>query len=455
MTGVMDRFSTFVLEPNVPDEALARAALLMTDTLGVAAGASIMEAGIIARETAIEMFQAAPENQVPLLFDGRPVSPAGAAFALATQIDNLDAHDGYNPVKGHIGCAAVPALFSFAADKPNLSGRDALAALAISYEVAARAGKALHATVSDYHTSGAWNALGVAALGCSLAGANADILRQAIGIAEYHGPRSQMMREIANPTMLHDGSGMGALVGVMAANMALRGFTGAPAVTVEDEAAEEHWATLGTEWTILDNYIKPYPVCRWAHAAIDGVRKLRMDHALSEHDVAGVTVRTFKEAACLFAGMPESSSQAQYSLPFACATMLLHGEVGVEHLTGDALADPKIAEIIRRIDVVEADNHNARFPQGRWSDVTIELTDGLAIHSGDIAARGGPDTPLGLDEVEQKFMTLCSGVMSSRRAATLWEAGNGLCDPGAKFAEFAALANAPLETDEGQLKRIA
>jgi hypothetical protein len=70
--------------------------------------------------------------------------------------------------------------------------------------------------VSDYHTSGAWNALGVAALGCRLR-ACPDTLRHALGIAEYHGPRSQMMREIANPTMLHDGSGMGALVGMMAA----------------------------------------------------------------------------------------------------------------------------------------------------------------------------------------------------------------------------------------------
>ena len=50
-----------------------------------------------------------------------------------------------------------------------------------------------------------------------LKGGDADTLRQAIGIAEYHGPRSQMMREIDNPTMLHDGSGWGAMVGVTAA----------------------------------------------------------------------------------------------------------------------------------------------------------------------------------------------------------------------------------------------
>ncbi|WP_224380148.1 hypothetical protein [Roseovarius carneus] len=67
----------------------------------------------------------------------------------------------------------------------------------------------MHASVADYHTSGAWNGLGVAALACRLRGADAGVLRHALGIAEYHGPRSQMMREIDNPTMLHDRSGMG------------------------------------------------------------------------------------------------------------------------------------------------------------------------------------------------------------------------------------------------------
>jgi 2-methylcitrate dehydratase PrpD len=128
----------------------------------------------------------------------------------------------------------VPALCALAEAKPDLTGREALAAMVMAYEVAARAAVALHTSVSDYHTSGAWNGLGVAALGCRLRGLRPDTLRHALGIAEYHGPRSQMMREIANPTMLHDGSGMGALTGMMAVLLAEDGFTGAPAITVED-----------------------------------------------------------------------------------------------------------------------------------------------------------------------------------------------------------------------------
>jgi 2-methylcitrate dehydratase PrpD len=49
-----------------------------------------------------------------------------------------------------------------------------------------------------------------------------------LAIAEYHGPRSQVMKVASNPTMLKDGSGWGAMTGVSAAYMARSGFTGAP-----------------------------------------------------------------------------------------------------------------------------------------------------------------------------------------------------------------------------------
>ena len=134
-----------------------------------------------------------------MLFDGREVSLAGVAYAAATQTDNLDAHDGYNPVKGHIGVAIIPALLALAEQAEPMSGAEMLMLVTLGYEIAGRAGLALHATVSDYHTSGAWNALGVAAMASRMRGLSASLLREAIGIAEYHGPRSQMMRRSRIP----------------------------------------------------------------------------------------------------------------------------------------------------------------------------------------------------------------------------------------------------------------
>lgn len=194
---IFEAISEFSLNTiDMPESAMEMASTLLIDTLGVAAGAVSMEARVIARNHAVR-FHAADRDAdaATVLFDGRRASLSGAAFAAASQIDNLDTHDGYNPTKGHIGCAVVPALCAYGEHHPDLPARDALAGLAMSYEVAARAAIALHGMVSDYHTSGAWNALGVAALGCRLQGLDADGLRHALGIAEYHGPRTQMVRK--------------------------------------------------------------------------------------------------------------------------------------------------------------------------------------------------------------------------------------------------------------------
>ncbi|MEE4188387.1 MAG: MmgE/PrpD family protein, partial [Roseobacter sp.] len=304
MTHSFDRIAGFVADPEVPQTALSMAALLLVDTLGVGAGAHGLKPAQIARDFAIDFHGAAQAgNSATLLFDGRKASIPGAAFAAATQIDNLDGHDGYNPTKGHIGCAVVPGLLAFAEKHPDLGGREALGLLAMSYEIGARSAIALHRTVEDYHTSGAWNGIAVAAIGCALAKARPAQLREAFGIAEYHGPRSQMMREIANPTMLHDGSGMGALTGAMAALLALRGFQGAPAITVEADDVQDIWQDLGERWTIELNYIKPYPVCRWAHAPLDALSAMMRAHDLTAQDIAKLEVRTFRESAALFEGM--------------------------------------------------------------------------------------------------------------------------------------------------------
>lgn len=424
----------------VPEEVLRFAATLLIDTLGVAAGAKTLEVSAISGDFAADFHAAGGAgNAATMLFDGRRVSLPGAAWAVASQIDNLDGHDGYNPTKGHIGAAVVPALFAFAERHPGLTGRAALTALAVGYEVAARAGMSLHATVSDYHTSGAWNGLGVAALGCRLEGADANTLRQALGIAEYHGPRSQMMREIANPTMLHDGSGMGALIGCSAALLALRGFKGAPAITVEAQEIADFWQDLGQRWTLAQNYIKPYPVCRWAHAALDALGGVMAQHALRADQVAGIHVRTFAEAAQLFAGPPETPSQAQYSLHFAVATMLVHGRIGPEHLSGAGLRDAKVLAAIPRITAAEDQRHSARFPQARWSDIEVMLADGRVLRSGDIEARGGPEAPLSDAEVREKLHHMAGHVLPPDRINAIWRMRDALLEPGRKFADLAAL----------------
>ena len=434
----LQRVTEFVLNSSaddIPESTLQQARLLLLDTLGICAAAAPMEAGIKGRDIATRLYGTSDSSvSVPMLFDGRSVSVAGALYAAANQTDNLDGHDGYNPTKGHIGVVAAPALAILAHPSPQLTGRDALAALVVGYEVAGRAAIALHNTVTDYHTSGAWHGLGVVAMAARLRNHTADQLRQALGIAEYHGPRSQMMREIANPTMLHDGASWGALSAMSAVIAAETGFTGAPAVTVEDEAVAKYWADLADVWQTDLQYIKPYPVCRWAHASVDAARELCTTHALAPEDIASITIGSFNNAVALFPGMPATTSEAQYSLAFAVATMIKHGRIGLEHISGDGLTDSAIASLVECVQTKAEPRHEQRYPDGRWADITFRLHDGRTLTSGDVHARGGPERPFMQGDIVAKFDEFAAPVLGQARADKLRDAVLSLTEADAKFS---------------------
>ncbi|MDW3221582.1 MAG: MmgE/PrpD family protein [Paracoccaceae bacterium] len=443
----MSRISQFTFDlqsHQIPVDVVKTVRLLLLDTMGIWIAATPMEAGKLARETSYRLYNTAVAHDCStMMFDGRRASSAGAAFAGATQIDNLDGHDGYNPTKGHIGVAVVPSLFAMAEHIPYLSGLDALAALIVGYEVAGRAGIALHETVSDYHTSGAWNGLGVAAMAARLRNSSPEQLREALGIAEYHGPRSQMMREIANPTMLHDGSGMGALVGLSAIIMAEMGYAGAPAITVEADDVSPYWADLGTFWQTAHQYIKPYPICRWAHAAIDGAGEVCTAHNLRPEHIKYIEIRSFHNAVQLFSGMPETTSMAQYSLPFAVANMIAHGQIGLEHISGKGLCDPVVAELVAKTKMVEDARHESRFPAGRWADVTLHLHDGRILASGDTHARGGPERPFSETDIIDKYMAFAVPVLGKNRAVIIRDTILALDSPTARLADLTRHLVAP------------
>lgn len=447
-SSTLQRVTEFVFNTrpeDIPEPTLQQAALLLLDTLGICAASAPMEAGVKGRELATKLYGATDASTTAaMLFDGREVSMAGALFAAANQTDNLDGHDGYNPTKGHIGVVAVPALAIFAQANQKLPGRDAMAALVVAYEVAGRAGISLHASVTDYHTSGAWNGLGVVAMAARLRSHSPEQLRQGFGIAEYHGPRSQMMREIANPTMLHDGSSWGGLSAMSAVVAAEAGFTGAPAVTIEAEEAAPHWTDLASLWHVDLQYIKPYPVCRWAHASIDAAREVCEANALKPRDIAAIRINSFENAVALYPGMPSTTSEAQYSLAFAVATVIQHGRIGLEHISGNSLKDPAIASLVERIETRTELRHEQRYPEGRWADLEFTLHDGRTLTSGDVHARGGPERPYNQNDIVAKFEEFASPVLGSARAAKLRDAVLRLPDKQASFSAVAECLYSPV-----------
>jgi 2-methylcitrate dehydratase PrpD len=429
-----DRVADFIDGAVVPPEVMDFAALLVLDLIGVAAAGAGLPASRIARNHAARHWAAGPgAPSARLLFDGRSSSLPGAAFALAAALDNLDAHDGWQPSKGHAGAALFPALVALAEAQPALSGREALTALVIGYETAYRAAAALHATTADYHTSGAWNALGCVAIFARLRRLGRGRLREAMGIAEFHAPRSQMMREIANPSMLHDGTAWGAPTGLASALLAEEGFTGAPAALIEFDDAAFAWADLGTDWLTTAQYIKNYPVCRWAHAPIDAALALRAEHGLTEADIAAVEIDTFAYSAALFQGIPASSPVAQYSLAWPVAAALARGRVGVAEVIEASFADPAIGRLTRATTVRVDPVAETAYPTQRLGRVALVLADGRRLAAPLRSASGGPEPPPRAAEIVAKFRAFATPALGAERTAAIESAALGLTEESSNF----------------------
>ena len=106
-------------------------------------------------------------------------------------------------------------------------------------------------------------AVAIAAVTGQIYGLPADQIWHAMGIAEYHGPQ-RMMRVIDHASMLKDGSNRAQWQGSVQLIWPGPALQIAPAITVLDEGLSDIWSDLGRRWRTTEQYIKLWPVCRWA-----------------------------------------------------------------------------------------------------------------------------------------------------------------------------------------------
>jgi len=406
------------LDAPLKTRAIVQDSLL--DIVGVMAGAASNDTSSAMRRFAEQHYPTGAYSS-RLIFGGQRVNVLGAAWAGGFSADSLDAHEGHFKSKGHAGATVVPALLALADalhhQGQSISGHELLTALCIGYETALRAGSALMATSPTYHASGGFSALGVVCAGARLLGFDEPTFRHALGIAEYFSARCPMMRVVQAPTMLRDAHGAGAFAGLNALLMAREGITGAPAETVEDITVAEYWSDIGTRWEIDSQYFKPWPVCRWAQPALTAMLELQRENPQLDADsIETVCVETFYESMCLQGHTPSDADEAQYALAFPLAALIVRGKVGPEEVTGAAIFAEDILALSRRIEVVEAADISARFPDEILSRLTITLKNGAVLVSPVTAARGDPETALSVEELDQKFDLFASGLGAERSA---------------------------------------
>lgn len=415
------RYENWVAElrwEDLPPEVRRQALVCLADVLATAAGAQRLPTSA---QTAALVREQFGDGLVPLWFQRHGSSSAGAAYCNCQCVDSLDCHDGFRPNKGHCGATVVPVAIGAAAQAGgDLPGRELLTAVAIGYEIASRAGLAVHALYAPhYHASGSWASLGAAAAGARLLGLPIEQIDAALGMAEYYAPMSPMLRCTGHPSVVKDAAGPGGWAAAMALVMARRGMVGLPSLLRAEPLGREQVATLGDEWLILRQYFKPCPTCRWAQPAVEGLKLLQAAHDFTAHDVARIDVATFACAADLTHFPPEHTDAAQYSLPWAVAAQLVDGALGVEQIHPDRLGDGAIIAAGQLVYTQLAPDLEARFPAEALARTTVTLRDGCSFTSPTMGARGDWTEPLPPDELTEKARTLMTAGLGEQRAAHL------------------------------------
>ena len=290
----------------------------------------------------------------------------------------------------------------------------------VGYEIAIRAGMILHRHYGYYHGSGSWGAMAAAAACARLLGLTGEETASALGIAEGYAPLTPVMRSVNYPAMAaKDGAAWGAMTGLSAALLAQKGYTGSPSL-LGDPACNEEVFDLGLVWRIGHLYFKPYPCCRWAQPAIDAVLTLMKEKKLTHGQIAGITIRTFGEAAALARKAPRNIEDAEYSILFPVAAAAVYGDFSCPHLSGECFDNPETARIMSLTETVVDPGIQALFPEKCLSRVIINTLDGQVHDSGPIPARGDWDgLPLGRDELEAKFFKLVGEVLDAEQAGAL------------------------------------
>ena len=345
--------------------------------------------------------------------DSDSFSVLGATLVNATAANALDIDDGHRAVKGHPAAVVVPPALA-AAESTGVTVSEFLTAVGVGYELAVRAGLAIHATDEVYTGTGSWGAVGAAAAVARLRGLNRTTTAAALGTAEYHAPRTPIMRGVKYPGMTKDGIGWGAYAGLAAVDLAEAGFTAAG--TVFDEPTVTVTSDLGDRFYLTSGYLKPYPCCRWAQPGIDAVLSLWRTHDVDSQRIEKVRVHTFEAATHLCTRHPDTAEAAEYSYPYPIAAALVTGEFTPTALDTSHRENPRVRELADRVELIKDDALEDRFPDECLARVELIMSSGRTLTSTVTRARGAREAQLSKTERREKAIALFGSSLPPKTA---------------------------------------
>jgi 2-methylcitrate dehydratase PrpD len=418
----------------VPEMATGHARRAVLDWLGSALAGSIEPPARMIQRIAADF---GASNQATI-FSAARASAAAAALANGVASHILEFDDVHKGSTLHAAAPVIPAALAVA-EREHADGRAFLTAVALGYEAALRVGEAVNPShYRFWHPTGTAATFGAAAAAGSLLRLNADRMQHALGSA---GTQAAGLWEFnadgAMSKHLHPGKA--AFNGILAADLARAGFTGASRILEGERGfframSESHDATritgqLGEQWKIGENCYKLHSCCGHTHTAIDVALDLR-----PAVEIAAVEIQTYGPGFEIVKEMnPRSPYQAKFSIAYCVAAALMEGCVGLEQFSADrfgpdGVRNPKIAALLARTRVAVKPDLTAKYPAAWPTRVIVTLNDGSILNGSSDYPRGNPENPVSTEDLEKKFATLVGARFGSQAVERAFDALRSLPD---------------------------
>jgi 2-methylcitrate dehydratase len=419
MTEVQE-LAKFVEKAQLTDlspESLEQLKIRVLDTLGVAIGALDAEP-INAIYGLLHDLGGTPSST---LIGGEKSSVEHAAFFNSAASRYLDFMDSYlakgetNHPSDNFGAVLA------AAESVGASGAELLTAFAVAYQVHTRLSDVapVRAHGFDHTTQGAFAAAAAAAKALRL---NAEQTANAIAIA---GTANVALRVTRTGNLSH-WKGLAyahvAQAGAFAALLASRGITGPEEVFEGNKGFKQSVSgSFEIDWSQEDlervsrTIIKKHNAEIHSQSALDAAQYVRAQAGFNADAIKRIHLTTFDVAYSIIGGGEEgdkrqirTKEEADHSLPWMLAVVLLDGELNPEQYDPDRIVAQDVQELMQKVVIEPSDELSDLFPDHMPAVLEVELSDGTVLKSTLNSYRGFHDDPLDWEAATEKFVSLTS-----------------------------------------------
>lgn len=437
ITRRLAEYATGLQFSDLPAATVDKAKQAVLDLLGIAIRASTEgESTPVVRRVVDALGGPGKATAVGI---GPRYQPQYAALLNGTFAHTLDFDDTHEGGSIHPGAPVIPAVLAIA-EEARVSGQRLIAAIVVGYDGTVRISEAADPAAHydrGFHPTATAGVFGATAAVANVMGADADILENALGINGSQSAGSlQFLENGAWNKRLHVGfSAHNAILayrlaaaGALGAREPLEGRSGFFRGYTDGAEPERVTRTLGERFAIDETAFKPYPSCRYSHAAIELLCELAADLKLAPQDIEAVRIGLPRKGMDLI-GVPEAAKrtpasivEGQFSMHFLAAVALLRGGFSWDDYA--RLGDDEVARMIERVEVVLDPQIESLFPTMAAS---VELrSGGQTVRNVNLTPKGEPGKPLSWDEVIAKFDGLAATVYAAERRQAIVATVRGL-----------------------------